>query len=275
MVSPKKCLTIGGWDPCGAFGVPADIKTFAAHGVHGMSVLTVATAQNSVGWYGAEFLPLDFVAKQLDAVLGDYGADAVKTGFLGKAELVELIASKLKEYGIERVVIDPVLINANKKPMFGPELIEAYQTHLFPLATVVTPNLNELSYLISGETDRWSESKEGIASLKAYHASHIREGLIAIKGLPLSDLTQSNVVEIGDGWFDGEQFEIEPMSKIETVNVSGTGDTFSAAITARLALGDNPTDAVHSASHFVHNAIRTSANWNLGKGASPIANFDA
>ncbi|MEM7800378.1 MAG: PfkB family carbohydrate kinase [Chloroflexota bacterium] len=275
MDSPKKCLTIGGWDPCGAFGVPADIKTFAAHGVHGMSVLTVVTAQNSVGWYGAEYLPLELVALQLDAVLGDYGADAFKTGFLGNVELIELIASKIKEYGVKQVVIDPVLINARKKPMFGPEVNQAYQAHLFPLATIITPNLNELNYLVNGSSEQWNESKEGLAALKDYHAAYVHDGLIAIKGLPLSDLTQTSVAEIGDGWFDGEQIEIEPMSKVETKNVSGTGDTFSAAIAARLALGDGSADAIHSASHFVHNAIRTSSNWNLAKGASPIANFDA
>ena len=106
-MEPNKVLTIGGWDPCGAFGMPADMKTFAALNCHGMGVMTVVTAQNSQGWYGAEFMSADFVAQQLDAVLSDYGAESIKTGFLGRVDLIEVIAAKgFEDHQGVRVIVD-------------------------------------------------------------------------------------------------------------------------------------------------------------------------
>lgn len=275
MVSPKKCLTIGGWDPCGAYGAAADMKTFAAHGVHGMAVLTVATAQNSVGWYGAEFMPVEFVEKQLDAVLGDYGVDAVKTGFVGRADLIEMIHAKLVQYEVSKIVIDPVVLNGKGESMFGDDVTRAYETLLFPLATVVTPNLMELNFLLSGKSEPWSPTEDGLDPLKAYYDQHIHAGYVAIKGLPLSDdeADGNGAKEIGDGWFDGEQLELEPVTRIKTENVAGTGDTFSAALTAHLAVGEAPTDGMHASARFVYNAIKAAASWKLAKSGGPISNF--
>ena len=136
---PAKTLTIGGWDPCGAFGTAADLKTFTAHQCHGMAILTVATAQNSKTWLGAQFLPAEFVAQQLDAVLSDYGADGVKSGFLGRVDLIEVIVESLTRYQINPLVVDPVLVNNRGVTMFGPEVIAAYREKLIPHAQQQQP----------------------------------------------------------------------------------------------------------------------------------------
>ena len=270
--APLKICTIGGWDPCGAFGVPADIKTFSAHRCHGMAVLTVATAQNSTGWYGAEFMSADFVAQQLDAVLGDYGAVAVKTGFLGRVDLVEIVAAKLKAYRIERLVVDPVLVNAHGRPMFGPEVKAAYEQHLFPLADVITPNLKELNYLLTGETDPWSRGDAPDAALQRYRERWCRpKGLIALKGVPLP--AKDGAPQQGDGWVDAQGIVIEPKPVVETVNVSGTGDTFSAALAVALAQGKSAKEGIRHASHFVQQAILAGKDWDLAQGAGPTGNF--
>lgn len=265
--------TIGGWDPCGAFGVPADIKTFSAHRCHGMAVLTVATAQNSVGWYGAEFMSADFVGQQLDAVLGDYGTAGVKTGFLGRVDLIEIVAEKLMMYQIEKLVVDPVLVNAHGRPMFGPEVKAAYEQYLFPLADVITPNLKELNYLLTGETDPWSRGVESETALGRYHQSQCRpDSLIALKGVGLT--TGEGMAEmLGDGWADRQGIVIEPKPVVETANVSGTGDTFSAALAVALARGDTAKEGIRHASHFVHQAILAGKDWNLAQGSGPTGNF--
>ncbi len=268
--SPLKILSIGGWDPCGAFGVPADIKTFATLGCHGMAVLTVATAQSSLGWFAAEALPAEFVAKQLDAVLQDYSADALKTGFLGRVEIIKVVAEKIKEYNIQKSVIDPVLINARALPMFPKELNAAYEEYLFPLATVITPNLRELNYLLSGELEPWGLTEASEKIVREYHAKHFaKSALIALKGVKKNSAASALL----DGYFDGNSFVFEEKSLLKTNNVSGSGDTFSAALTAYLAKGHNEKQALILASQFTQKAIKNATEWKLATNAGPTANF--
>ena len=261
---PKKLLTIGGWDPCGAFGVPADLKTFSALRVHGMGVMTVLTAQNSVGWYGADFVSAEFVAKQLDAVLGDYGADGVKTGFLGRADLIKTIAQKLKQYEMQNIVVDPVLINANGRPMFGPEVQEAYETELFPLASAITPNRSELNWLLHGESLPWELNDGALNRLLAWVSTIDGDPAVVVKGLPEPD----------GGLVDWMVWQGERVShsheRVATRNVSGTGDSFSAALTTWLARGERLPEAFKRASAGVARAIASSGDWQLGQGPGPI-----
>ncbi len=265
---PQKLLTIGGWDPCGAFGVPADLKTFAALDTHGMGVMTVVTAQNSVGWYGAEFIPADFVAQQLDAVLGDYGADGVKTGFLGRVDLIEIIGAKLREYQIKNIVIDPVLINAGGRPMFGPEVLDAYKEWLFPLATAITPNRYELSLLVNGETELWALSDESVSKVFEWQeqlGGGEGQSAVIAKGLELEE------GHLADALLTNGQMMQVSHAKVDTQNVSGTGDSLSAALTAFLACGATLEDAFEKASLATAGAIALSADWQLGQGPGPIA----
>ena len=133
---PAKVLTIGGSDSGGAAGIQADLKTLTILGVYGMSVLTVVTAQNSLNVIDVQTMPSEFVASQLDAVLSDYGAQATKTGFIGRADLIEVIASKMDAYSLSNVVVDPVLVNHKGESMFPKPVTKAYIDYLFPLGHI-------------------------------------------------------------------------------------------------------------------------------------------
>ncbi|MEM8856854.1 MAG: bifunctional hydroxymethylpyrimidine kinase/phosphomethylpyrimidine kinase [Chloroflexota bacterium] len=259
---PKKVLTIGGWDPCGAFGVAADIKTFSAMNCYGMAAMTVTTAQNSLGWHGAEFVSAELVAKQLDAVLSDYGAQAVKTGFLGKLDIIETVAAKLKEYAVPNVIIDPVLLNAQGAAMFPAEVVDAYKNQLFPLATAITPNKRELNWLMTGETDplAWTDaSQEQVVSF-----AKLLDPAIVLKGVQLDD------GHWADGLVDNGEIALFSHERVETQNVSGTGDSLSAAICCLLAEGLSLKDAVEKASQLTTKAIAGAAGWQLGTGPGAI-----
>ena len=197
-MQPNKVLTIGGWDPSGAFGTAADIKTFTAHQLHGMAVLTVATAQNSQRWIGAQFLTPEFVADQLDAVLSDYGADAVKTGFLGRVDLIETVTTKLQECNVSNIVVDPVLVNNHGRLMFPQEVVNAYKTILIPHATVITPNLEEARVLLGRAPLDDSADSPNIAR-------QIHEQL-GCKHVIITGIKQNE--HAIDWWFDGEHTNI-------------------------------------------------------------------
>ena len=271
-VTPKKVLSIGGWDPCGAYGVAADIKTFASLGCHGMAALSLATVQNSLGWIGAEFFSATFLAQQLDAILSDYGADALKTGFLGNADLIEVVAQKIKNYNIKNIVIDPVVLNGAGEAMFDPAVKEAYENLLFPLATVITPNLKELNYFLTGRSARWSGSSRAKEQLTAYYQQQFKtdnKPLFCLKGLAHA----APGISFADGWFDGQGYGFFQKDVIATKNLSGSGDTFSAALSAYLAKQLDSKDAIRAASQFSHQAIKASASWRLAHAEGPTANF--
>ncbi len=264
---PKKVLTIGGWDPCGSFGMGADIKTIQALGGHGMGVMTVVTAQNSLGWYGAEFMSAEFVAQQLDAVLSDYGADAVKTGFLGRVDLIETISSKLIEYNVANIVIDPVIVNAKGMAMFPQEVIDAYVEQLFPLAVAITPNLREINLLLNGSTDRWTLTDESLETVIAFQKRVAALGgdpAVIVKGLAQPD------GRLADGLVMDEAVQLCQHDKVDTQNVSGTGDSLSAAICCFLAQGISLKEAFVKASLGISDAILAGGHWQLGQGPGPI-----
>src|SRR5690606_30770564 len=146
---PIKVLTIGGSDSGGAAGIQADLKTFTALHAYGMSVITAVTAQNSHEVRAVHPLPAAFVTQQLEAVLSDYGAAAVKTGFIGRVDLLEAIAAGLGAFPVPHVVVDPVLVNHRGQAMFASDVTAAYRKVLFPLATLMTPNRHEAA-LFSG-----------------------------------------------------------------------------------------------------------------------------
>ncbi|MFT5196092.1 MAG: hydroxymethylpyrimidine/phosphomethylpyrimidine kinase [Cellvibrionaceae bacterium] len=279
MNEPEKLLTIGGWDPCGAFGVATDLKTFAALDCHGMGVMTVVTAQNSMGWYGAEFMSADFVSQQLDAVLGDYGATSVKTGFLGRVDLIETIAAKLIEYEVKNIIVDPVLVNNHGRAMFSQKVVDAYQKHLFPLAAVITPNRREFNLLLTGNTDPWGANLDDSITASGIHIDEALAFIqqcgkengpppaFVIKGLPLP---KENGL-IADGLISHGMIELFPHTQIQTKNVSGTGDSFSAALCCQLAFGLPLSKAVKLASNLTFQAIEQGSGWQLATNAGPIA----
>jgi len=262
---PAKVLTIAGSDSGGAAGLQADLKTFTALGVYGMSVVTVVTAQNSVRVEGIHSMPAAFVSQQLAAVLSDYGAAAVKTGFMGRANLVETVAQHLATYAAAQppdrepfVVIDPVLVNHRGEPMFSPDVTGAYRRHLLPLAHLVTPNRREAELL----ADRPVET---VAEMTA--AARILQQRSGLSVLVTGGREGGQMVDV---YFDGEETAYLRAERLDSANTHGSGDTLSAAIVAFLARGESMLPAVRLARAFTHAAIRTATGWQMGSGHGPL-----
>lgn len=256
---PAKVLTIAGSDSGGAAGLQADLKTWAALGVYGMSVLTVVTAQNSVVVTAVHPLPADFVAAQLDAVLSDYGAAAVKTGFIGRIDLISTIAAKLRQYQLMNIIIDPVLVDHKGQSMFPPEVTQAYIAHLLPLADLLTPNRREAELLTGQPVQSVAEMETAVTHLHALGPQNV-----LLKGGRDGD-------ERVDLFFDGRSISQLRTKQIDTANTHGSGDTLSAAVCAFLAQGMGMETAVHQAHQFTLQAIRRAAHWQLGRGHGPVA----
>ncbi|MFW6096711.1 MAG: bifunctional hydroxymethylpyrimidine kinase/phosphomethylpyrimidine kinase [Chloroflexota bacterium] len=262
---PVKVLTIAGSDSGGAAGLQADLKTFTVLGVYGMSAVTVVTAQNSVQVAALEAMPASLVRAQIETVLQDYGAAAMKTGFLGRADLVEAVAEALAPYRAEHktpLVVDPVLVNHRGEPMFGPEVTDAYRRRLLPGCTMVTPNRREAALLCGREVESWTQVNEAARELKALGAD-----AVLITGAWRGG-------QYGDAFFDGEMTFLKA-AYIETENTHGSGDTLSAAVASHLAQGAPPLDAVRQAQTFTAACIRGAADWRLGAGHGPVNHMTA
>jgi hydroxymethylpyrimidine/phosphomethylpyrimidine kinase len=256
-----KAMTIAGSDSGAGAGIQADLKTFAAFGVYGTSALTAITAQNTRGVFAIAEVPEEVVAAQIDAVLEDIGADAVKTGMLSSAALVRVVADRLEAWGIERLVVDPVMVAKSGDRLLAPDAVQAVREVLLPLALVVTPNLPEAEVLaecgIAGDADL-REAARRIAALGPR--------LVVIKG-GHRDGPPDDVV------FDGHEFTVLPGERISTANTHGTGCTFSAAIASGLALGRSPVQAIAAAKEYISVALETS--YSVGGGHSPVNHFHA
>lgn len=267
MSEPIKLLTIGGTDPCGAFGLYTDLKTFTVLGAHGMGVVTVVTAQNSVGWYGAEFMRPEFIAQQLDAVLSDYKPTVVKTGFLGRVDVIEVVAQKLQAYAVPQVVVDTVLVNNYGHLMFGAEVAAAYVEQLLPLACLITPNVWEAAVLLGQAIDDMAQGGAEQAA-EALQKQLGPAGTILLKRAAVGE-------QITDLFYDGGQFTRLSSPKLTTQNVSGSGDTLSAAITAFLGRGEPLLQAVQHGRAFTQRALAAAQTWQLGQGAGPLGHLQA
>ena len=261
---PVKLLTIAGSDSGGAAGLQADLKTWTALAVYGMSVVTAVTAQNSVQVAGIQYLSAKFVLAQLDTVLADYGAQAVKTGFIGRADLITAISQNLDNYKPFHLVVDPVLVNHLGQPMFTQEVVQAYRNQLLPQANLITPNRHEaalLARLPEEEIRNFAGLKKAVDKLHLLGASNI-----LITGLSEGD-------QMVDYWSDGTQLHHLSAPRIETENRHGSGDTLSAAVCAFLAKGDPMGDAIVNAQKFTAIAIQSAASWQLGHGHGPLSHL--
>ena len=261
---PVKLLTIAGSDSGGAAGLQADLKTWTALGVYGMSVVTAVTAQNSVQVAGIQYLSVEFVLAQLEAVLSDYGAQAVKTGFIGRAELITSISHNLDNYEPSHLVVDPVLVDHLGQPMFSQEVVHAYRSQLLPQANLITPNRHEAA-LLAGLPE------EEITNFKGLRKAVDKLHLLGAPNVLITGNSEGN--QMVDYWSDGKQFHHLSVPKIETENRHGSGDTLSAAICAFLAKGDPMGDAIGKAQQFTTMALRSAASWQLGHGHGPLSHF--
>ena len=271
---PLPLLTIAGSDSGGAAGLQADLKTWAVLGAYGMSAVTAVTAQNSERVAAVRFLPPEFIAAQIDAVLSDYGAAAIKTGFLGQVEIVAVVAERLAywctggsqspSYVRPIIVIDPVLVNHRGEAMFPPEVAEAYRELLFPLADLVTPNAAE-ARLLGMEADHEQQTTDDSRKDGAAHGlSSAALPRALIKG------ARRTAGEIVDVFWDGQRAVELSQPRIDTSNTHGSGDTLSAAVCYYVAEGSGWPDAIRRARAFTHAAIAHGASWRLGAGHGPL-----
>jgi hydroxymethylpyrimidine/phosphomethylpyrimidine kinase len=253
--APPRVLAIAGSDSGGGAGMQADLKTLLALGVHGMTVITAVTAQNSVGVQGYWELPAEAVAAQLDSVLGDIGAQAIKTGMLASAVLVGTVCDALAEVAAP-VVVDPVAVSKHGDSLLSAGTLEAVRERLLPLATVVTPNLLEAG-LLTGMTI--GSEAEMLAAARRINAMGPQWVLVKgghLPGRPVDLLS------------DGDRVIRYPGDRIDSVHTHGTGCTLASAIAARLALGDDVPTAVKAAKAYVTGAI--AAGFPLGVGIGPV-----
>jgi len=259
MKAVYKALTIAGSDSGAGAGIQADLKTFAAFGVYGTSVLTAITAQNTKGVTRVLELAPDMVAAQIDAVIEDIGAQALKTGMLASSAIIEVVAEKVRERRLENLVVDPVMVAKSGDLLLREEAIETLRRRLIPLAAVVTPNLPEVEQLTGIRGGRLEEMKEAARRIVAMGARSV-----VVKG----GHRKGPALDI---FYDGKQFRKLSASRVRTRHTHGTGCTFSAAIAAGLARGEELEDAVAGAKRYISQAIRR--GFAIGSGQSPVHHF--
>ncbi len=258
-VAPPRVLTIAGSDSGGGAGIQADLKTFAAHGVYGMSAVTAVTAQNTREVTAVEELSPELVAAQIDAVLDDIGADAVKIGMLSSAAIVRAVASRLAHWRPPHVVLDPVMVSKSGAPLLRDDAVEALEQELLPLADLVTPNLPEAERLTGVAI---GDDPSGEAMLEAARALAERGPAVLIKG------GHGRGDEVLDLLLDsgGPRRFVHP--RFSSTSTHGTGCTLSSAIAARLAAGEDLRASVRGAVDYLHGAI--GAAYLLGSGHGPV-----
>jgi len=259
-MNPKAiAMTIAGSDSSGGAGIQADLKTFAALGVYGTSALTAITAQNTVQVTDSLELPPELVKAQIDAVIQDIKIDAVKTGMLSNAKIIEAVASKIRQYKITNLVVDPVMVAKSGDILLREDAITVLKESLFSIALIVTPNIYEAEVLtgitIKSETD-------AIRAIKQI----ISEGAknVLLKGGHLNGPAK-------DIFYDGQHFFEFSADRIITKNTHGTGCTLASAITAELAKGQSLYKSIDKAKQYVTEGIRFS--FDLGHGHGPLNHF--
>lgn len=258
--TPLRVMTIAGSDSGGGAGIQADMRTFAMLGLHGCVAITAVTVQNSVGVKGFHEIPLDIVSDQIRAVVTDIGIQAAKTGMLASSEIITTIAETWRAEGLGSVplVVDPVCASMHGDPLLHHSALEAMRKELFPLATLVTPNLDEVRLLVDIEVVDETSQRD---AARALHALGPRWALV--KGGHLRSSSASP-----DLLFDGTEFHEFAAPRVDTGNDHGAGDTLAAATACALAHGFSVPQAVEFGKAWVTECIRT--NYALGHGHGPV-----
>ncbi len=254
-----KALTIAGSDSGGGAGIQADLKTFSALGVYGSSVITAITAQNTVGVTAVHEIPTEIVRAQIDAVMDDIGADAVKTGMLSSSQIIAEVVDGVRRHQIKQLVVDPVMVAKSGDRLLREDAVEAVLELLLPLTFIVTPNIPEAEVLTGGSIRSEADMIEAARVIHDHGAT-----VVVVKGGHL-DGAAVDVV------FDGSHVERLSAPRVHTRNTHGTGCTFSSAIAARLAAGRDPMNAIADAKDFLHGALVNS--YQIGAGHSPVHHF--
>jgi hydroxymethylpyrimidine/phosphomethylpyrimidine kinase len=257
---PPTALTIAGSDSGGGAGVQADLKTFLACRVHGLSAITAVTVQNSHGVSGFYELPPNAVAEQIESVATDIGVGAAKTGMLATAAIMQAVAASVRRLGISPVVVDPVAASQHGDPLLRPDALATLREQIIPLATVLTPNLGEVRLLTGVDVRARADMLDAAKALLDLGADWV-----LVKGGHLAG------AEAVDLLYDGtHQLEL-PAPRHDTLHTHGSGDTLAAAITASLARGRSVPDAVGDGKRFITAAVHGS--FPLGSGLGPVGHF--
>ncbi|MCL2793475.1 MAG: bifunctional hydroxymethylpyrimidine kinase/phosphomethylpyrimidine kinase [Spirochaetaceae bacterium] len=255
----KKVLSIAGSDCSGGAGIQADLKTFSAHGVFGMSVVTSVVAENTSRVIGIQDVLPDMVKQQIDAIFEDIEVDGVKIGMLSNTEIMTAIAEKLLEYKPVNIVVDPVMYAKNGAPLMESNAIDTLIKKIIPLAHVITPNIPEA---------------EKIANMEIKNQKDMEDAALKINKMGCPNVLIKGGHSTGDATdilYDGKNFSYYKKERINTKNTHGTGCTYSSAITSNLALGLSIVEAITNAKEYVTTAIKFS--FDIGKGNGPTNHF--
>ncbi len=252
-------LTIAGSDSGGGAGIQADLKTFAAFQVYGASAVTAITAQNTLGVTGMEEVKPEMVAAQIDAVVSDLGVDAVKTGMLSSSRIIRAVAQQLTAHGLERVVVDPVMVAKGGDRLLQKEAVETLRNDLLPLALVVTPNAAEAEVLAGRPVRSIEEAREAATAIAAMGPRYV-----VVKGGHFGH-------DATDVLYDGSSFTELTAPRIPTTSTHGTGCTFASAIAAGLGHGLPVEQATRDAKEYVTQAIAKA--FPMGTGHGPLHHF--
>lgn len=253
-----RALSIAGSDSGGGAGIQADLKTFSALGVYGMTAITAVTVQNTTGVSGYETLSPQTVADQIRAVVTDIGVDAAKTGMLASAEIVEAVASAVAETGVPNLVVDPVSVSKHGHALLAEDAVDALRERILPLATLVTPNLPEAASLAGFAVDEPGAMEDAARTIRA-----MGPVAVLVKGGHLAGTGRAD-----DLFFDGGDLVWIEGERLDTPHTHGTGCVLSSAIAAHLAKGAPLLDAVRAGKAFVTEAIRHALA--IGHGIGPV-----
>ena len=255
-----RALTIAGSDSCGGAGIQADLKSFQANGVYGMSAITAVTVQNTMGVFGIQDINPEIIEGQIDAIFEDIRVDAVKIGMVSKIESIKAISKSLRKLSdIPKVVLDPVMISKSGFNLLSKDAKETLVNELFPLAELITPNLPEAEEILGSEIKTVEEMK-----IAAQKLMELGPKAVLVKGGHLED-------DATDLLYDGKEYVLLPQERINTVHTHGTGCTLSSAIAANLAKGMTIKDAVIEGKKYITSAIKH--GFELGKGVGPTNHF--
>jgi hydroxymethylpyrimidine/phosphomethylpyrimidine kinase len=257
---PPTALTIAGSDSGGGAGAQADLKTFLACRVHGMSAITAVTVQNSLGVSGFYELPPRAVAEQIESVATDIGVGAAKTGMLASAPIMAAVAETVQRLRIVPFVVDPVAASQHGDPLLQPDALDALRSVIIPLATLITPNLGEVRLLTGVEVRSRAQMAD---AARALH--DLGPQWVLVKGGHLPDGDAADLL------FDGSSFQEFTAPRRDTAHTHGSGDTLAAAITAGLARGLDVPSAVDLGKRFITGAVADS--FPLGAGLGPVGHF--
>ena len=261
-----KTLTIAGSDCSGGAGIQADLKTFSALGCYGMSVITALTAQNTQGVQDVFPSSLDCIERQIDSIFTDINVDSVKTGMLFDSEIIELVAQKLQQYQVKNFVLDPVMISKNGSRLLSENSIYSLKKFLIPLATIVTPNIHEAEALSDIKINNYDDM-----ILAGKKILDLGCSAVLVKGghMEIDNVTRDYLIHYKDGVIQIKFFEYP---RIITDNTHGTGCTLSAAICSYSSMNYNIIDAVEKAGQYLHQALISAQNYQLGKdvGCGPV-----